>query len=531
MIAQDYSRNKRIALIACYALFVAIAAVLRSWQISDSLWVDELHTSWTVANDWSNIAPRAAQGNQPPLYFYLVKISTELFGKTEIGLRMPSLIAGVAAVALLGGFVWRFSHSAVATLLTMFVAAVDHEMLFYAGEARSYALIQLFAVVHWWALYEICRCQRPLNLRLAWIAWIGSGAIMVSLHLIAGYIAAVDGVILAGVVIWRLTSQRSKESQQRDISYLYWVAAGWVAILLAMAPNLGLYSEVAARRSQWSQFIPNDPSLSFFFAYIWPVPAIIAAPLLGVAISFIVSRWRSPQHASENCEAKPPSLWLTASCLGVAIIPVFAAWVITISGVAPIFHARYFAPSLPAFLCLPAILMLNTRGRLLRIATATVIAIAAVWFSGLDAAYVAEGRFVIDRNEDWRSAAHALNHDPRFAEDDSHVLVYSGLMEADALSGDDAEQWRDYSSLPLRGIYQLTNERPIIALETSAVHLSETDIAHIRDEKSFVLIVRGASHFGDELAADYADWLPGEFQITASEQFGGIMLYRFARER
>ena len=84
------------------AAITALAALLRLWQINESLWVDELHTSWCVQDGLSQVVERAAAGNQSPLYFYLAGGITRLLGESEFTLRLPSLLAGIA----LPGVTW-----------------------------------------------------------------------------------------------------------------------------------------------------------------------------------------------------------------------------------------------------------------------------------------------------------------------------------------------------------------------------------------------------------------------------------------
>jgi hypothetical protein len=70
----------------------------------ESLWVDELHTSWVISDNPDQVAARAAAGNQSPWYFILV-LSFEQLASTvgnflpggaftpEWKLRLPSIVA------------------------------------------------------------------------------------------------------------------------------------------------------------------------------------------------------------------------------------------------------------------------------------------------------------------------------------------------------------------------------------------------------------------------------------------------------
>ena len=45
---------------------VSVGTAARLWQISESLWLDELHTSWVVSDTFDAIPRRAGIGNQCP---------------------------------------------------------------------------------------------------------------------------------------------------------------------------------------------------------------------------------------------------------------------------------------------------------------------------------------------------------------------------------------------------------------------------------------------------------------------------------
>ena len=66
--------------ISALALIVAVGGWLR-FQVAtnDLLWLDELHTGWVVdAPAFSDIASRAADGNQTPVYFWITRLLIQL---------------------------------------------------------------------------------------------------------------------------------------------------------------------------------------------------------------------------------------------------------------------------------------------------------------------------------------------------------------------------------------------------------------------------------------------------------------------
>jgi len=130
------------------AAVVALAFWLRVVQVGESLWLDELHTAWVVADGAQQLAPRAAVGNQSPAYFALVWSLTKLAGASECCLRLPSVLAGVALVVSVYLVVARWTACSSAGLLAALLVAIDPNCVFYGQEARSYALVQLVGLLH-----------------------------------------------------------------------------------------------------------------------------------------------------------------------------------------------------------------------------------------------------------------------------------------------------------------------------------------------------------------------------------------------
>ena len=64
----------------------------------DWLWLDELHTAWSTNASLADVSHRANQGNQTPLFFWLVWSVVQLLGKSELSVRMVALISGIAVI-------------------------------------------------------------------------------------------------------------------------------------------------------------------------------------------------------------------------------------------------------------------------------------------------------------------------------------------------------------------------------------------------------------------------------------------------
>ena len=142
---------------------VLLGAWLRCAQVHESLWLDELHTSWVVADGAGAVADRARAGNQSPLYFGLVWGVVQLLGHHEWTLRLISLAAGIGLILGTYALVWHWSRSVASGLFAALLVAISRDCIFYAQEARPYALLQLSAVAHAALFVELV--QRPTRAR------------------------------------------------------------------------------------------------------------------------------------------------------------------------------------------------------------------------------------------------------------------------------------------------------------------------------------------------------------------------------
>src|SRR5687767_8826017 len=85
------------------ALFLSVGAFLRIYRFwGPGLWTDEYGTWWAVAQPgWSDVVHRVSHiHGQSPFYYLIVKLSTELLGASPFSLRLPSVVFGIATLAL-----------------------------------------------------------------------------------------------------------------------------------------------------------------------------------------------------------------------------------------------------------------------------------------------------------------------------------------------------------------------------------------------------------------------------------------------
>jgi uncharacterized membrane protein len=132
-------------------------------NLDQSLWLDEAIAAQAVKNfSFLGLLANFAPGDfHPPLYYLLLKAWTNIFGYSEVVLRMPSVIFGAATVY----FVYKigtFLLNKQAGLVAALFLALNPLHIYYSQEARMYALATLavtaasyFFLVNRWGLFII----------------------------------------------------------------------------------------------------------------------------------------------------------------------------------------------------------------------------------------------------------------------------------------------------------------------------------------------------------------------------------------
>jgi mannosyltransferase len=128
----------------------------------------------------------------PPLYYILAWAWSRVFGTGEIGLRSLSALFGTLTIPVAYLAAGALTRRRGVALLTSAFVALNPYLVWYSQEARSYALMVLFATV---ALYYFARSlSEPSNRSLA--LWAVASALAVCSHYFAAFLIAPEAVWL-----------------------------------------------------------------------------------------------------------------------------------------------------------------------------------------------------------------------------------------------------------------------------------------------------------------------------------------------
>jgi 4-amino-4-deoxy-L-arabinose transferase-like glycosyltransferase len=240
-------------------LLTALAFALRVYRLDDqSLWFDEAWTADVVSQNCLGILQATAEDIHPPAYFLGLHFWTIVLGNSAFALRMFSVLPSVATVAFAYSFARRVQgHLTGLTAAT--IVTLAPLQVYYAQEARSYALMPLLTLASSYCLLRVSAEQRRPGPGIDLSRWLLSYVAVSTLSLYTHYTAAY--VLVAQIfflihLCWR----------RRRVAGA--VLAAPVLIFLCCLPWV-LY--LWGHRTGWSEaalLLGSDP-LPFRFVWLW----------------------------------------------------------------------------------------------------------------------------------------------------------------------------------------------------------------------------------------------------------------------
>ncbi len=387
----------------CAFVIVVVAVCLRLPTLSSrSLWLDEAYSAWFAALPlrelWTDVP---LYETHPPFYYTMLKGWTGLFGTAEWGLRSLSVFASVLtvlSVAISGRLLRLDGKGEAATLIAGLLLAANAGNIFFAQQARPYALETLtatLAIISSVALYRAMAAQLPGKFRVTplltpAIALAASGGVTLWLHNTAVFIAFGIWVGLCLSILLFLPGRRMT-------SLGIAVGAG-VAALAIWAPYLPMYfwqSQHFAGLSFWVTTSRQDLVSAWILASGGDIPAATAAILAAIGWFAL---WRVDRPTALNL-------------LVVLFLPLSMVLAISFT-VKPIYISRLFEWLAPLAMLLVA------------------VGIVGVWKNAAVKAFVLAGFLALSAMDVARGYTHIVEDPRRMAEDIAAVAQAGDVVVA-----------------------------------------------------------------------------------------------------
>ncbi|MCW2777896.1 MAG: hypothetical protein JWN17_1621, partial [Frankiales bacterium] len=301
-------------------LLVALGVLLRvrQWAGDRSLWLDEaLVAQSLLTRGHVSLATQPLLHNQaaPQGWLQAVRLCVEVLGDDERSLRLVSLLAGCAALALLARLAGRLLPP-VLVPVAVGLAALSPELVYYSNEVKPYATDVTVVL----AVLLVALRRRPLELALvgAVAVWCAYPAIFV----------------LTGASVVLVLAEHGLPARVRTaVRLLPWLVSLGVAYVLVLAPLRGreVYEQY------WAYAYPRSAGdlpawLGRRGTDLLATPLRLAVPLLALAVLALgAARLLRRRGAGLVLAAVPPavvagalSAYPLADRLALWLVPVAA---------------------------------------------------------------------------------------------------------------------------------------------------------------------------------------------------------------
>ncbi len=253
------------------AAILVIAAVLRIGGLTaESFWGDEVLTVYSSEAPTTQIIDAVrTKETAPPFYFIVINLWARCFGASDLALRLPSALMGIATVALL----WRvaselFDPTVALTAAALLALAPIH--IAYSQEARMYALLVLLLTLNLWTVFRVMRSGST-----RWqVAYVLTAAMALLTHTFAAF------TLLAVNLFWLVRFIRRGET---GVTWRRWLTLN-ASVIVLFGPWVPATLENARMGLPW--LTKSTTFLEAFVGYAGFLPMLgILGLCAGAAIS------------------------------------------------------------------------------------------------------------------------------------------------------------------------------------------------------------------------------------------------------
>ena len=234
-------------------LVLAVGSWLRIYDLgAESLWLDEATSeNFSKGSVTSIITESGHARNNPPLYWIMLHYWMGWFGNSEAGIRSLSAVFGIGAI-LVTYLVGKELFSSKVGLFAAFFSAISHFHIYYAQEARNYALLLFLSLLSYLFFIKILKQDRKWYYPCYFLASLFLGYT----HIYGFFIIAAQ--IFYFVLFW------GKYRVQR-----YKLIATLVAIIVSLAPVAILLGPKTIKLIERGFFKPQPTLSTLLETLVW----------------------------------------------------------------------------------------------------------------------------------------------------------------------------------------------------------------------------------------------------------------------
>lgn len=333
------SRTRRIADKYSWVLLLLAIGLFLSLTITrltrSSYWFDEAYSAYLIKFDFKDIIHYTSLDVHPPLYYFMLKIWSLIFGNNVISLRSLSIVFGVLTLLAVYRLARKVTGRRDTAGLTALLLAINPVFVRYGIEARMYMVMCLIAVLSTGVLIDLAR--RPnLKKRLAY-------AVLLAVGMYTHYFLS---LVFAAQLIY-LICRGVKQKNLFLKTIILWLITYLAAVILYLPwlPS-ALHQVKAVSMGFWVPDISAASPLDFITNFLFnsdasEVTGWLIVPFLATAISFGAVAMKAKNfHQSKLM-------------LMMILLPIVFLLLMSMPPRESVFLARYLMPSM---ICLTIVL-------------------------------------------------------------------------------------------------------------------------------------------------------------------------------
>ncbi|TCP34088.1 glycosyltransferase family 39 protein [Sphingomonas sp. BK235] len=215
---------------AALAAAVLVAAAIRLALADYSLWFDELASVFFASQPLHRLwGAWMLRETNPPLFYTLLRWWIDAAGLSDAGLRVPGIVASLAAMAVIYVAVAR-RFGRRAAIAAALILALSPQQLYFSHQVRAYIVLYLAIAVSFAGLLQVACATAPRARAWGWAVYV-AGAV-------AGIYCHTTGVI------WPATATLALmlvDPRFRPLRGEHWVALLLAGVAIALAASWWLW--------------------------------------------------------------------------------------------------------------------------------------------------------------------------------------------------------------------------------------------------------------------------------------------------
>lgn len=342
-----------------------------------SIWFDEAFSAYITRFNYIEIMQFTAQDVHPPLYYWLLKFWSSIFGTTELVFRSLSVLFGLGAVV--GGYLLSkklFGRSVGA--VSLLFLTLSPTLIRHSDEARMYTLAAVIAIIATWVLIKVTSLSSgsAADKKRANKWWIAYGAIL-AIGMWTHYFTA---LVWLSHWVWRAIATKESKGSKFFSKEWVWSHALAVALFVPWVPYF-ISQTKHVQSGFWigpvSAGTPVNYLTNFFYylgtgdAKSWLALIFSIVVILTISLLPRVYKTLNPKQRKNYLMVVAVS-WVSPAILFLLSMPPLS----------PVFVERYLVPSMTFMsIFFAVVLVVGTKGwkTIYRLIPITLVAVMFIF--------------------------------------------------------------------------------------------------------------------------------------------------------